>query len=384
VNKVSRSIKITMLLIAMTTMMSNVAIVTALPHLKDYFSTTENIEFLSRMMITVPSLAIAILAPFLGHFVYKIGRKKSALIALFLFAVMGSAGLYLDTMNLLLFSRFMLGIAIATLMIVSTSLIGDYFQGEARHKFMGQQGAFISLGGVVFVVGGGILSDINWRYSFAIYLIGFILIPLVYTFLNEKIIEEFKTDDDTDLNANLFVIYFLAFLLMLVFYILPTQMPFLIMNHFNATGTMAGAIIAMAFISNGVGAVTFRKIKRRFTHPQIYIIGMGIIGIGFIAIGLVQNVYFFFLTSPIMGFGGGLLMTNMTAWMLSRTHHTQRIHKSAYLTSSLFLGQFFSPIIFHPIVSIFSIEHFFMVVGITVLFIVGLNYVIFKKKIHFL
>ena len=382
--KVSLSIKITMLLIAMTTMMSNVAIVTALPHLKDYFSDIENIEFLSRMMITLPSLAIAFLAPFLGHFVYKIGRKKSALIALLLFTIMGSAGLYLDTMNLLLLSRFMLGIAIATLMIVSTSLIGDYFQGEARHKFMGQQGAFISLGGVVFVVGGGILSDIDWRYSFAIYLIGFILIPLVYTFLNEKVIEDFKTGDDIDINSNLFVIYFLAFLLMMVFYILPTQIPFLIMNHFNASGTIAGAIIATAFVSNGIGAITFRKFKQRFTHAQIYLIGMAIIGIGFIAIGLVQNVYFFFLTSPVMGFGGGILMTNMTAWMLERAHHTQRIHKSAYLTSSLFLGQFFSPIVFHPIVSIFTIEHFFMIVGITILLVVVINYIIFKKKVKFL
>jgi len=372
--KVSRSIKLTMLLIALTTMMSNVAIVTALPHLKDYFTDIENIEFLARLMLTLPSLAIAFLAPILGHFVFRLGRKRSALIALTLFSIAGSSGLFLETMNLLLLSRFLLGIAIAILMIVSTSLIGDYFQGEARHKFMGQQGAFISLGGVIFVVGGGILSDINWRYSFAIYIIGFFLIPLVYTFLNEKIVSNFEEEDDIDINKNLFFIYFLAFLLMLVFYILPTQIPFLIMNHFEASGTMAGAIIATAFIANGIGAITFRKFKQRFSHAQIYMIGMLIIGFGFIAIGLVDNVYLFFLTSPIMGFGGGILMTNMTAWMLSRTHHTKRIHKSAYLTSALFLGQFFSPIIFHPVVSYFSIENFFIVVGIGVLSILFVFY----------
>jgi len=71
----------------------------------------------------------------------------------------------------------------------------------------------------------------------------------------------------------------------------------------------------------------------------------------------------------------------MTAWMLSRTHHTQRIHKSAYLTSALFLGQFFSPILFHPVVSYFSIEHFFMVIGIGLLNIVFISYFIFKQKI---
>ena len=379
--KVSLSLRFTMLLIALTTMMSNVAVVTALPHLKDYFTHTENIEFLARLMLTLPSLAIAFLAPILGHFVYKFGRKKSALIALTLFSITGSSGMFLETMNLLLCSRFLLGIAIAILMIVSTSLIGDYFQGEARHKFMGQQGIFISLGGVIFVVGGGILSDINWRYSFAIYSIGFLLIPLVYWFLNEKVISNFNEEDEVDINTNLFFIYFLAFLLMLVFYILPTQIPFLIMNHFDASGTLAGAIIATAFISNGIGAITFRKLKQIFSHAQIYILGMFIIGVGFIAIGLVNNVYYFFMTSPIMGFGGGILMTNMTAWMLSRTHHTQRIHKSAYLTSSLFLGQFFSPIIFHPVVSYFTIEHFFIVMGIGVLSVTIVSFIIFKKKL---
>jgi MFS family permease len=370
-----------MLLIALTTMMSNVAIVTALPHLKDYFTQTENIEFLARLMLTLPSLAIAFLAPFLGHLVYKYGRKKSALLALTLFSIAGSSGLFLETMNLLLFSRFLLGIAIAVLMIVSTSLIGDYFKGESRHRFMGQQGVFISLGGVIFVVGGGILSDIHWRYSFTIYTIGFLLIPLVYAYLNEKVIFEFNEEEDTDTNSSLFVIYILAFFLMLFFYILPTQIPFLIMNHFDESGTMTGAIIATAFISNGIGAITFRKFKQRFSHVQIYIIGMIIIGFGFIAIGLVHNVYLFFLTSPIMGFGGGILMTNMTAWMLSRTHHTQRIHKSGYLTSALFLGQFFSPIIFHPVVSYFSIDNFFIVIGIGLLFCVFVSYFIFKKKI---
>ena len=90
----------------MTTMMSNIAIITALPHLKDYYVDEKNIEFLARLMITIPSLAIAFLAPFLGHFVYKVGRQKSALVALFLFAITGSSGLYLDSMDSLLFSRF--------------------------------------------------------------------------------------------------------------------------------------------------------------------------------------------------------------------------------------------------------------------------------------
>lgn len=365
----------------MTTMMSNVAIVTALPHLKDTFVNEANIEFLARLMITMPSVAIAFLAPFLGHIVYKIGRKTSALMALFLFTLAGTAGLYLETMNLLLFSRFLLGIAIATLMIVSTSLVGDYFKGDQRNKFMGMQGAFISLGGVVFVVGGGMLSDIHWRYSFLIYFIGLLLLPMVYAFLNEKI-PMHDVQEDENLNSNLFIIYVLAFLLMLVFYILPTQIPFLIINQFGASGTITGSIIATAFVSNAIGAITFRKLKQKFSFEQVYMIGMAVISFGFICIGLVKDVQFFFLTAPIMGFGGGILMTNMTAWILSRAHSKKRIQASAYLTSSLFLGQFFSPILFHPVVSFFGVKDFFILIGCFVGMITFMSVLILRRKIH--
>ncbi len=347
-------------------MMSNVAIVTMLPHLKEHFIDTENIEFYSRLMITLPSLSIAFLAPFLGHLVQKIGRKRSSAFALALFGIAGSAGLYLGTIDSLLLSRFFLGIAIAILMIVVTSLVGDYFQGEERHKFMGLQSAFIGIGGVLFVVGGGVLSDIHWRYPFAVYLSGFLLMPLAIKFLFEKSGHTVEHSEEEVVGTNLLGIYFLAFLLMVIFYILPTQMPFLMIEHFGASGTLTGAIIAMAFVGNAFGAMSFSRLKKRFDYWNIYLLGMGIFALGFICIGLIDNVYLFFFTSPLMGFGGGILMTNVSAWVLYRAHHSKRIKSSGYLTSALFLGQFFSPVASHPIVDIFGVQHFFIVVGVLI------------------
>lgn len=85
---------------------------------------------------------------------------------------------------------------------------------------------------------------------------------------------------------------------------------------------------------------------------------MGIVSVGFVLIGLVNDVKLFFFTSPIMGFGGGLLMTNVMVWMLSRAHHTKRLKSSGYMSSALFLGQFCSPIVFHPLIATLHIQHF--------------------------
>lgn len=375
---ISKQTKITLLLLSITTMMSNVAIVTSLPHLKEYFTTVENIEFLSRMMLTLPSLSIAFLAPILGHIVYKIGRKKSAFFALLLFAITGTAGLYLDSMESLLASRAALGIAIATLMIVSTSLVGDYFVGEERHKFMGLQSAFIAVGGILFVVGGGVLSDLNWRYAFGIYAVGLLLMPLVAKYLVENV-KDITESQEGEISNKLFPIYFLAFLHMTIFFILPTQFPFLLIEHFKASGTVTGSVIALAFVCNAIGAITFAKLKKKFSFATIYIIGMAVVAIGFLMIGSFSEIYQFYFAAPVLGFGGGILTTNISAWMLSRAHSSKRVKSSGYLTSSLFLGQFFSPIVFHPVVSHFGVQDFFLVISGSIAIGVILSIFIFKS-----
>jgi len=364
--QISPATRNTLLLLSMMTMMSNVAIITSLPHLKEHFPDVSEIEFYSRLMITLPSLSIALLAPFLGHFLHGISRRASLAAGLLLFALTGSAGLYLQGIELLLASRAAFGVAVAMLMIVTTALVGDYFSQEERHRYMGLQSAFTSLGGLLLLVSGGLLSDVGWRYPFAVYLLGLLYIPLVWRFIVEP--RHAAADEGLqEPDARLAGIYALAFLLMLVFYILPTQMPFLMINHFGASGLLTGAIIASAFIANALGAVSFAWLKRRFGYATIYLIGMAIVGAGFVLIGLVRDVHLFFFTSPIMGFGGGVLMTNVTAWMLSRSHSRRRVKSSGYLASALFMGQFFSPVLFHPAVLHFGVQHFFIVVGAVLL-----------------
>ncbi|WP_323807954.1 MFS transporter [Halarcobacter ebronensis] len=362
-------------MLSMTTLMSNVAIVTTLPRLQNYFNSVENIEFYSRLIVTLPSFTIAIFAPFIGLIISKIGKKKSALFALTLFALTGSAGLYLDKIEYFLISRALFGIAVATLMIVTTSLVGDYFDEEQRHKFMGYQSAFMAIGGVFFVFGGGFLSDISWRLPFGIYLIGFLLLPMALFFLYE-VPKSVETNENKNINyfpKKLFFIYFLAFFYMLIFFVLPTQMPFLLIDHFGASGKMAGSIIALAFLSNAVGAITFTKLKKRFTFPAIYILGLTIVAFGFTGVGLVNDIHLFYITASILGFGGGVMMTNMVSWMLSFTTYELRVKASGYMTGSLFLGQFFSPIAFHPLLAFVGVQNFFEIVGSLLFIIIGLT-----------
>jgi MFS family permease len=379
-NNISKLTILTLLLLAMTTSMSNVAIVTALPHLKEYFTTIDNIEFYSRLMLTLPSLVIAILAPILGHFIFRFGKKKSVLIALFFFSLFGTAGLYLNSIESLLISRALFGLCVATLMIVSTSLVGDYFKEHDRHKFMGFQSAFMAIGGVFFVMGGGFLSDINWRFPFAIYFVGIFLLPLVFVNLKEVKVENTQEELSINIGKNMLVVYFLAFIYMLLFFILPTQIPFLLIEKFDASGKMAGTIIASAFFCNALGAIAFSKLKTKLNYLYIYLLGITLIALGFSIVGIINNIYFFFITSPILGFAGGIMMTNVTAWMLSKTSHEKRVKSSGYFTSAIFLGQFLSPIVFHPLLDFVEIQDFFLLIGLSLFIISFIAFIILRIK----
>ena len=380
-NNISKLTILTILLLAMTTSMSNVAIVTTLPHLKEYFTDISNIEFYSRLMLTLPSLVIALLAPILGHFIFRFGKKRSVLIALFFFSLFGTAGLYLNSIKSLLASRALFGLCVATLMIVSTSLVGDYFKEHDRHKFMGYQSAFMALGGVFFVIGGGFLSDINWRFPFGIYFVGIVLIPFAFLYLKEVKIETLQDDLSVNIGKNMIIVYILAFIYMLLFFILPTQIPFLLIEKFDASGKMAGTIIAVAFFCNALGAIAFSKLKTRFNFVSIYLIGITLIALGFSIVGVINHIYFFFISSPILGFAGGLMMTNVTAWMLSKTSHEKRVKSSGYFTSAIFLGQFLSPIVFHPFLDFLEIQDFFWFIGLSLFICSFMAFVVLKKKI---
>ncbi|WP_373279324.1 MFS transporter, partial [Poseidonibacter ostreae] len=112
----------------------------------------------------------------------------------------------------------------------------------------------------------------------------------------------------------------------------------------------------------------------------IYLIGLFIIAIGFAGVGLIKETYLFFITSPLLGFGGGIMMTNITAWMLSKTSIKKRVKTSGYFTSAIFLGQFSSPIVFHPLVSFLGVQSFFFTIGISLFVIIVFSLLYIKIK----
>ena len=361
-NTINKNIQIALLIVATLGIMSGITIVSSLPLISHTFSDIPNIEFLSKLMLTIPSIIIALFSPIAGHIIDKWGRLKPLYMGIFLFIVGGSSGFYLHDFYVILVGRAVLGLGVALIMTSSTALIGDYFDEETRHKFMSKQGMTIALGGILFITSGGLLAQIHWSYPFAIYLIPILFVPFLLKYLYEP--KKHKHAEDLEVEVKLLPVYLTAFFVMVLFYMLPTQFPYLIVNTLGGQPQMVGFVIATAMTFNALTAMQYAKIKAKLSYIQIYSATFALFATGLFIISQATSIAgLFFATAPI-GMGFGLLFVNTNSWFLSLVPAHKRGKASGVLTSSLFLGQFASPIIFEPIVSRYGIQTLFLIVSI--------------------
>jgi len=358
----NKNLQTALLMIATLGIMSGITIVSSLPLISHTFSNIPHIEFLSKLMLTIPAIIIALFSPFAGHIVDRFGRLKPLYVGIFLFIVGGSSGFYLHDFYVILIGRAILGLGVSLIMTSSTALIGDYFSEEVRHTFMSKQGMTTALGGIVFITTGGLLAQVHWSYPFAIYLIPILFVPFLLKSLYEP--KKNKHVEDLEVEVKLLPVYLTAFFVMVLFYMLPTQFPYLIVNTLGGKPQTIGFVIATAMTFNALTSMQYAKIKAKFSYIQIYAVTFTLFALGLFIISQASSIAgLYFATAPI-GMGFGLLFVNTNAWFLSRVPAHKRGRASGVLTSSFFLGQFASPILFEPIVSSYGIQTLFLMVSV--------------------
>ncbi|MFK5976587.1 MAG: MFS transporter [Sulfurovum sp.] len=376
----SKNIQISLLLIATMGVMSGITVVSSLPLISKTFIDIPNIEFLSKLLLTIPSIIIALFAPLAGILVDKFGRLKPLYIGILLFVLGGSSGLYLNNFYLILIGRAILGISVALIMISSTALIGDYFDEKARHKFMSIQGMAVAVGGIIFITTGGFLAEIHWSYPFAIYLLPLLFLPLLLTSLYEP--TKHKAPKGDIENNKLWIIYITAFFTMVLFYLLPTQLPYLIINQLHGEPSTIGLVIATAMVFNALTSSQYAKIKAKLSYAQIYMVTFILFSVGLFIISQAHTIPHLFYSTMFIGMGFGLILVNTNAWFLSQVPPHKRGKAGGILTSSFFLGQFASPILFEPIVTRYGISGLFFIVSIISLSVSIMIFGYLYKKHH--
>lgn len=83
----------------------------------------------------------------------------------------GTAPVLLQSLPAIILSRVLLGITEAVIYTNVNTLMGDYFKGEPRRKWLAYQNAIGSLLATVLIIAGGSLGAVTWRGPFLLYLL---------------------------------------------------------------------------------------------------------------------------------------------------------------------------------------------------------------------
>ncbi len=339
----------------------------SLPRMLSVFRDVPNSVLLVRLVLTTPALFIAIGAPFSGYFLDRFGRKPVLIVALIIYSLSGSAGFFIDSLHWILVSRAILGLAISAIMSGFTTLIIDYFEDTDLDRYMGYQSAFISFGGMGFIFIGGLLSDINWRLVFLVHLLAIIVLIFTALTVNEprrkakvghskkevsKPVVPYKT---------IGLIYLTTFVSILIFFIFPLQVPF---HLSELSGSFVGLALSVQGLFGAIVALQYRRIKKLLSFSGIFVIIFVFFGINHVILSFVDDYRYVVVALIFGGLGIGLLPANINVWLASVAPSHIRGKAVGGLTMSLFFGQFMTPIISQPFLTILGLRGMFLSFGI--------------------
>ena len=242
-----------------------------------------DIGMIVKLMLIVPQISVAVFAPIFGILAPKIGKLKLLFFSIFLYAFSGGIGYFLPSIYQIIFARVFLGISIAGVITVVTTLIADYFDGPERSSLVGMQTMFMSVGSTVYGFVAGILADISWHNIFAMYLVALIYLPMAIMFLfNPDVVESVNNEERIKTNRKIIqnntatiLICFVNMFVMVMFYMIKIQLPYILYDdpeinyisipHFSFNSINAGHIASFVTITLFLiisGAFSWTKMQK--------------------------------------------------------------------------------------------------------------------------
>ncbi len=392
------SVRVTLLAASSIAIFAGATLAPALPALRENFQDVPNIDLMVRLVLTLPALFIGLLSPFVGLVVDKIGRMRVLVVSILVGAVAGISGYFVETLGWLLAGRAVLGIAVAGSMTSATTLIADYYEGQARSSFLGLQAGVMGLGGAFVLAVAGIMADISWRTPFLIYIVPFVVLPFVVLILYEPQLDQWCGEDVAALGDGaacagaaareeqsfgvstakkepipyglLSFIYAAVLVMVVLYFVIPIQLPFYLLEVNQASATQTGLSVSVATLSFALSSMFLAKRLARMDHITVLLMGYGLMGIGLLLITVSGGAALMYPGLVSAGIGIGIAFPNMYVWLANSAPLAIRGRALGGMNTALFLGQFSSPILSQPVVASYDLGRLFLVAAILILALV--------------
>lgn len=373
--KVNLLTKTTLLVGGTLVSMGDAVVMPLQPAIAKAFEHIPNIKLLANYVLVFNALFIAIGAPIVGLLIEKMSKKKLLIASFTLYGVAGTSGLYLNNIYWLIGARAFMGLSIAGIMTILFTFVADYFEGEARSKFMGLINGFSLWASVAFLYIVAPLAVKSWHHPFAMQGLAFLLIPMAIISLKDKapvgnkesLAQEGATLNNTAIKypkVLVVFVYVISFVAVTLVSLIFIKLPEIITTRFSTDIYYIVTGFAVFLALGAIGSMfLYTPIKQRLHYQLVYTLIFVLIGAGFLLINQSSNYVLCLIGVGLAGLGYGLNGTNTSLWIMSLVPPVLVGRFMGIFTSMLFFAIFMSPNITSVALKYMTVPQAFLVYG---------------------
>ncbi len=320
-----------------------------LPQLFTHFGSAPHAGILVPLIVTMPSICIALLSPISGLIADKLGRRRMLLLASATFSIFAVLPFWLNSLTSVLASQFVVGAAEAFIMTCGNALLGDYFAPEPRKRWLGVQAIVGSVLATAILLTGGALGTLSWHAPFLTNILGVIVLVWLLLATWEPPSATRDGDDAPVASPHRFPwrsmlpVYALS-LLTGVFYYFQIEMGVFFSKfgvHSPFELSVLTTIVSVGVIAGGWYVHRQHGRGTAFNVALIYLT----YGVGYIGIARSPNFLVAMPFAVIAQVGNGLFIPTFVGWALATLDPAHRGRGMGLWMTSFFSAQFLAPTI---------------------------------------
>ncbi len=266
------------------------------------------------LLITVFALPGTILAPLLGMFADRFGRRRILVPSLFVFGIFGTACAFTKDFHVLIFFRFLQGVGAAALGSINLTIIGDLYSGHDRSTAMGYNSGVLSIGTASYPALGGLVAAFGWQFPF---LFSILAIPVGILILarlknpepvsTEKL-SAYLTNILRFMSAKKMRVLFLASFASFVIIYGPflTYFPFLAETHSIHSPAMIGVCMSFSSLTTALSSVFLGALSKRFTEHRLIQTAYLLYAVSLAALATASHHFVLIISLIVLGAASGI------------------------------------------------------------------------------
>jgi MFS family permease len=335
-----------------------------LPLIAEHFGGGTDGAFVAQWILTMPSIGVIIGGPTTGLFVERVGARAVLFTCLVVFALSGTAGLFVGSEPLLLATRLIVGLSGTGLVTAAMGIIVEIFTEQQRGSILGLQNAIATALSVAVTLSSGVIATQHgWRAPFALYSLSLPILLLALVVIPAVSRRQATAGGSLSLFVPMLPLYALITLSMIISFQSASQVPVLLAAEGFASPATISEILGAGTVLFMLGAIAYGTIRARAGLWWTFALGLALQGIGILALSVGHGVVGIGAGALLLNLGSGIQTPNLTHWVMDRAPLAVCGRAMGLLFSAQFLGPFLNSSLIAPAIAAYGLRNILAVIA---------------------